>query len=79
MDFSAIDTRLLSLKCDPDRILELRAEHPVAVLPGYYSDGRTWVSVDLDASLPESFVLDLRGMSYGLVFAKLSKRVQQEI
>lgn len=25
---------LLSLKCDPDRILELRAEHPDAVLPG---------------------------------------------
>ena len=71
--------QLLSLKCDPDRILELRAEHPVAVLPGYYSDGRTWVSVDLDASLPESFVLDLCGMSYGLVFAKLPKRVQQEI
>lgn len=71
--------QLLSLTCDPDRILELRAEHPVAVLPGYYSDGHTWVSVDLDASLPESFVLDLCGMSYGLVFAKLPKRVQQEI
>ena len=26
---------LLSLKCDPDRILELRAEHPDAILPGY--------------------------------------------
>ena len=25
---------LLSLKCDPDRILELRAERPGAVLPG---------------------------------------------
>lgn len=24
---------LLSLKCDPDRILELRAEHPDAILP----------------------------------------------
>ena len=32
---------LLSLKCDPDRILELRAERPGAVLPGYYSDART--------------------------------------
>lgn len=26
---------LLSLKCDPDRIRELRAEYPNAVLPGY--------------------------------------------
>ena len=66
----------LSLKCDPDRILELRAEYPDAVLPGYYSDGRTWISVDLDADLPNSLVLDLCSMSYGLVFAKLPKRVQ---
>lgn len=70
---------LLSLKCDPDRILELRAEYPDAVLPGYYSDGRTWVSVDLDADLPEGLVLDLCDMSYELVFAKLPKRVQQGI
>lgn len=70
---------LLSLKCDPDRILELRAEYPDAVLPGYYSDGRTWISVDLDAGLSESLVLDLCDMSYELVFAKLPKRVQREV
>ena len=70
---------LLSLKCDPDRILELRAEWPDAVLPGYYSDGRTWVSVDLDAGLPEELVLDLCDMSYDLVFSRLPKRVQREV
>ena len=70
---------LLSLKCDPDRILELRAEWPAALLSGYYSDGCTWISVDLDADLPESLVLDLCDMSYALVFAKLPKRAQREI
>lgn len=70
---------LLSLKCDPDRILELRAEWPDAILSGYYSDGRTWISVDLDADFPESLVLDLCDMSYALVFAKLPKRAQREI
>lgn len=70
---------LLSLKCDPDRILELRAEHPEAVLPGYHSDGRTWVSIDLDYDLPEGLVLDLCDMSRKLVVAKLPKRVQREI
>ncbi|WP_455138195.1 MmcQ/YjbR family DNA-binding protein [Thermophilibacter sp.] len=79
MDFANVDKRLLSLKCDPDRILELRAEWPDAVLPGYYSDGRTWISVDLDADLPEGLVLDLCDMSYELVFARLSKRVRSEI
>ena len=70
---------LLSLKCDPDRIRELRAEWPDAILPAYYSDGRTWISIDLDADLPESLVLDLCDMSYELVFAKLPKRVQREL
>lgn len=70
---------LLSLKCDPDRILELRAEWPDAILPGYYSDGRTWISVDFDADLPGDFALDLCDMSYALVFAKLPKRAQREV
>ena len=70
---------LLSLKCDPDRILELRVEYPDAVLPGYYSDGRTWISIDLDSGLSESLVLDLCDMSYDRVFSKLPKRVQREI
>ena len=70
---------LLSLKCDPDRIRALRAEFPDAVLPGYYSDGRTWISVDLDAGLPEVLILSLCDMSYELVVAKLPKRVQREL
>ena len=59
--------------------MELRAEHPGAVLPGYYSDGRTWVSIDLDADLSEDLVLGLCDMSYELVFSKLPKRVQREV
>lgn len=39
---------LLSLKCDPAWGAALREEYPGAVLPAYYSDGRTWISIDLD-------------------------------
>lgn len=49
------------------------------MLPGYYSDGRTWISVDLDADLPEGLVLDLCDMSYELVRAKLPKRVRDQL
>ena len=71
---------LLSLKCDPERIVELRAEFPAAVLPGYYSDGRTWISIDLDdADVPDNLVLELCDASFDLVFAKLPRRVQREI
>lgn len=70
---------LLLLKCDPDRILELRAEYPNAILRGYCSDGRTWISIDLDADLPDDLVLDLCGMSYRLVFEKLPNKTKREI
>lgn len=70
---------LLSLKCDPDRIFELRAEHPDAILPGYYSNGRTWISVDLDADLPYDLAVSLCDMSYRLVFEKLPNKTKQEI
>lgn len=49
------------------------------MLPGYYSDGRMWISLDLDAGLPEDLVLELCDESYRLVFAKLAKRRQREI
>lgn len=70
---------LLSLKCDPDRIRELREERPDAVLSGYYSDGRTWISIDLGSDLPEGLVLELCDLSYDLVFSRLTKRAQREI
>ena len=73
---------LLSLKCNSNRILELRMEYPDKVLPAYYSDGRTWISIDLDVvgdKVPESLVLDLCDESYSLVFEKLTKKLQREI
>lgn len=56
---------LLSLKCDPERILELRFEYPDSILPGYYSDGRTWISIDLDADVPAMLGRGLRGRPDG--------------
>lgn len=70
---------LLSLKCDPERIIELRSEYPESIFPGYYSDGRTWISIDLDTDLPEDIVLALCIRSYELVFEALPKKMKQEI
>lgn len=69
---------LINLKCDPMLAELLRAEHR-EVMPGFYSDKRTWNSVDLGGELPEE---SLRGMiddSYRLVFEKLTKKLQKEI
>ena len=49
------------------------------VVPGFYSDKRTWNSVYLDGAVPEETLRAMCDMSYELVFAKLTKKAQREI
>src|SRR5437879_9390766 len=50
----------LSVKCDPDLAVQLRAAHP-AIAPGYHLNKRHWNTITLDASLPDQMVTDLLG------------------
>jgi len=70
--------RLLTLKCDPARGELLRAEFP-AILPGFYTDKRHWISIDLDGGVPEDVLRELCLDSYRLVVAKLTKKRQREL
>lgn len=65
----------LNLKCDPDRAVELRDEHP-AIRPGYHMNKRHWNTLVLDGSLPSPLVQDLIDHSYSLVAAALPKSVR---
>ena len=69
---------LINLKCDPLLAELLRGEHP-EVMPGFYSDKRTWNSVDLGGDLPEEQLKLMIDDSYRLVFEKLTKKLQKEI
>lgn len=69
---------IVNLKCEPRRAELLRAEFP-AILPGFYSDKRTWISVLLDAGLPDDLLRELCGQSHQLVLEKLPKYVQKEL
>jgi predicted DNA-binding protein (MmcQ/YjbR family) len=62
----------LSVKCDPDIAVQLRAAHP-AIAPGYHLNKRHWNTITLDGSLPDRMVTDLLGDSYDLVVASLPK------
>jgi predicted DNA-binding protein (MmcQ/YjbR family) len=62
----------VSLKCDPDRSLELRAVY-AAVRPGYHLNKRHWNTVELDGTVDDD---ELRGMvehSYELVVRGLPR------
>lgn len=72
------EKELLNLKCDPMFSQLLQAEYG-EVLPGFYSDKRCWISVDLGGKLPDELMKKLIDDSYGLVFGKLTKKLRQEI
>ena len=69
---------LVNLKCAPSRAEMLRAQYP-EILPGLYSDKRTWNAVRLDGELPNELLRDLCAESHRLVLGKLPKYVQREI
>jgi predicted DNA-binding protein (MmcQ/YjbR family) len=62
----------VSLKCDPDVAVGLRAAHP-AIEPGYHLNKRHWNTVLLDGSLEDRFVRDMVEDSYDLVVAALPR------
>ena len=69
---------LVNLKCDPAEAELLRARYP-EILPGFYTDKRTWIAALLDGELPDDVLRRLCADSHGLVLAKLPKYVQREI
>jgi predicted DNA-binding protein (MmcQ/YjbR family) len=68
----------ISLKCEPDLAVHLRADH-AAITPGYHLDKRHWNTVVVDGSVPAHLVRDMVEDSYDLVVSALPKRVQQDL
>jgi predicted DNA-binding protein (MmcQ/YjbR family) len=62
----------MSLKCDPDRVDELRAVFP-AVRPAPYFDKRHWNAVILDGSIPDAELEAMIDESFALVLKKLTR------
>ena len=69
---------MVILKCDPLLAEAFRAQYP-DVVPGFYSDKRTWNSVYLDGAVPDQVLKDMCDMSYRLVTSKLTKKLQREL
>lgn len=68
----------ISLKCEPDLAVRLRAEHP-AIIPGYHLNKQHWNTVELDGSLSDDFVREMIEDSYDLVVAGLPKREREKL
>jgi predicted DNA-binding protein (MmcQ/YjbR family) len=70
---ASADPLSVSLKCEPDIAVGLRAAH-AAITAGYHLDKRHWNTVVIDGSLPETMIVDMIEDSYDLVVEKLPRK-----
>lgn len=68
----------VTLKCDPDDALALRAQYQ-AVQPGYYMNKKHWNTITLDGSISDEQILEMIDGSYELVVDGLKKADRQEL
>jgi len=68
----------MTLKVDPDRGIELVREHP-AISPGYHSNKRHWITVELDGTVDDALLRELVEDSYDLVVSTLTARARFDV
>lgn len=68
----------VSLKCDPERAIELRGEFPDHIEGAYHMNKKHWNSLK-SGGLPLPLVQKLIDHSYSLVVSGLPKKLQQEL
>lgn len=66
----------VNLKCDPEKAIELREEHPDEIIPGYHMNKKHWNTVYFERGLPDHFLKNLINHSYQLVVASLSSSIK---
>jgi predicted DNA-binding protein (MmcQ/YjbR family) len=65
----------VSLKCDPEDSIALREEFP-AITPGYHLNKRHWITIVLDAGVPDELVEQLISGSHDLVRPRVARSQQ---
>ena len=67
-----------NVKCDPERAIELREQHP-EVQPGYHMNKKHWNTVYTDGHLTRRQLCDMIDHSYILVLNGLPKNIREKI
>lgn len=68
----------ISLKCDPEKAVELRAEYPGTIAGAYHMNKKHWNMIVAE-QLPLALDKELVDHSYDLVVASLPKYKQKEL
>jgi predicted DNA-binding protein (MmcQ/YjbR family) len=58
-------------KCDPDKAIELRAQHD-AIQPGYHMNKKHWNTIVVNGTIPQRLLKEMINDSYDLIIQSLS-------
>lgn len=67
------DPARISLKCDPDKAIELREQYP-SVTGAWHMNKQHWNSVLLDETIHDELITEWIDDSYHLIIAKMPKK-----
>ncbi|WP_315073939.1 MmcQ/YjbR family DNA-binding protein [uncultured Clostridium sp.] len=71
-------TPIITIKCEPSFGRFLREEYE-DIIPGYYMNKVHWNSVYIGGKVPDEVVKQMIDMSYSLIVASFSRKIQKEI
>lgn len=68
-----------NVKCDPERAIDLREQHPDSILPGYHMNKKHWNTVQINGELTNAQLQELVDHSYDLIFNSLPLKTRENI
>ena len=71
-----VEDARISLKCDPERAIDLREQHPDHISGAFHMNKKHWNTVICDAGLGDRLIKELIDHSYDLVVKSLPKATQ---
>jgi predicted DNA-binding protein (MmcQ/YjbR family) len=74
----AVSFKNVTLKCNPDKAVELRNQYP-AVIPGYRLSKKHWNTIRMDGSVPDKVIYSLIDHSYAMTYSGLNRAEAQNV
>lgn len=68
----------ISLKCDPDRALQLREKYS-SIIGAFHMNKTYWNYISINNEISDNFIYELIDHSYELVIAKLTKKEREKL
>lgn len=72
------DRRGISLKCDPELAIDLRARYS-EVIPAWHFNKQHWNGVDIYGNVPDTSLKEWIDHSYEIVVESLTKKKKEEL